>query len=134
MVHEDPQKIIETFRMLGITPEELARIQATPFPKSLELLTELQASVKKTYRRLAFELHPDRTGNDAAKADLFKTLTRVAQHFERITIAPPPPPPPPPVVTWIQAIGTLRPGLHSQTTVTVVRMDAHAVVFMRPVR
>lgn len=54
-------------------------------------LKELQARAKKAFRRLALELHPDRTGNDPAKADRFRRLVEVHEFIAGLEMRRPQP-------------------------------------------
>jgi hypothetical protein len=76
-------------------------------------LDELKERVRKNFRRLALELHPDRTGGDPVKTERFKLLVSVKDEFEKLQLAPSPahpqivrPPTAPPVrvvrvVSWV---------------------------------
>lgn len=73
---------------LGVTAEDLGRVQALPYPESARLLGELKERVKKNWRKLAGELHPDVTGNDPEKTEEFVRLNRVREDFEKLVVAP----------------------------------------------
>lgn len=87
----DPVTVTRLLSRLGVTPADLDVVRRTPYPQSKEVLEGLKARVRSGYKRLAFELHPDRTGNDAEKTEEFKLLTRVREDFERLEVRPPPP-------------------------------------------
>lgn len=65
------------------------------------MLSDLKDQVKHTFRKLALELHPDRTGGDEAKTALFKELVQAREAFENIEVRPAAPPPP--VMVWHSA-------------------------------
>ncbi len=85
---------------LGITHQdfELVRRQ-TSLETAGHLLDELKKKAKTNYKKLALELHPDRTGGDEAKTDAFKHITAVLDEVEKLAVRarPPPPPRPPPL-------------------------------------
>ena len=84
---------------LGIMPNELQSIQGLPLLEGQRRLEEIKERVHKNYKRLAFELHPDRTGNDPAKTEHFKLVGAVKDDFDKLKLEarqvhhqPPPPP------------------------------------------
>lgn len=50
----------------------------------LRLLDALKTKAKKGYARLAFELHPDKTGNDPEKTAQFRLLTEVRADIDAL--------------------------------------------------
>jgi hypothetical protein len=83
---------------LGIAPQEFETIRRVPFPQAQDLLQELKAKARRNYKRLALELHPDRTQGDEAKATLFVLLGRVLEDLDKLRVTPPPPIPMQPAV------------------------------------
>lgn len=79
-------------RDLGVTEEAIGfRLrQCRSFQEQVAVLDDLKREAKKTYRRLAFDLHPDRTGGDEVKLERFKALSRVMEAIEQLQIRPPP--------------------------------------------
>lgn len=130
----DHVRIQQAVQALGITPADLDAIRLAPFPQAQALLQSLKDRAKKNYRRLAFELHPDRTGNDPAKTELFKILGRVITDIEKLQVRPPPPPPQYVVrqvqvpLQWVQVARTVN----GTTTTTTAGFHPGHVVFMRP--
>lgn len=53
-------------------------------------LDAFKARVRRAYRKLVLELHPDRTGNDPEKAKLFQLATAVVKEIETMTPCPRP--------------------------------------------
>jgi hypothetical protein len=79
------------FGKLGVTPAALQAIaHARPRERADQLLDELKKSVKKHFHQAALELHPDRTGNDLQKAELFRILTFVKEELEKMEVPPRP--------------------------------------------
>jgi len=79
---------------LGIEPSDIDAIRRASFQKAQELLQELKTRAGRNYRKLALELHPDRTQGDKSKEELFVLLGRVLEEFNKTTVQPAPPPPP----------------------------------------
>lgn len=90
----DPVRFAQALVELGITPDAIRQVRSAPQAQGERLLDELKSSAKSRYRRLAFELHPDRTGNDEVKAAKFSFLTMVVKEVEGMRWVPFPPPPP----------------------------------------
>jgi hypothetical protein len=117
MVHhamaQDP-RAIEALRELGLrVPEDLDAVRRAPtFEAAQAKLAELQERVRKNFKRLAFELHPDRTGGDPEKTDRFKALARAREEIERLRLQHPLPVQQRVVMMWVnpmpmhQATGT----------------------------
>lgn len=134
----DQAKLFAALRELGIPPEDLQVLPRLPFPQAQEKLRIMRQIARKNYKRLAFELHPDRTGNDPVKTEKFKLLGQILTDFDKIEVRPAPPPPPMPVrqpmpVQWVQ-VG--RP-IHfttaaSAATTTGVPFGPRFVVIMGP--
>ncbi len=82
------ERVVAHLGTLGVTPADLQRVQQTSFPASASLLEQLQTQVHKAWRQCAFALHPDRTGNDPDKAQLFRELTEVKEWFEQLKVQP----------------------------------------------
>ena len=90
---------IEALRELGVNiPNDFDQIQRLPFPQAKQMLNDLKERVKKSFRKIAPELHPDKTGGDSVKTEKFKLLVQVQQAFEKIDIQPRMPAPPPMVI------------------------------------
>lgn len=145
----DPAKLSVTLVELGVTPHAIHAIRMAPFPKAVEMLKELKELAKRNYKRLAFELHPDRTGNDPDKSAKFAFVTTVWKEVEKMEVRQPPPPPqvfmqvaqvvhfgqqPPRVQRhggWVRVAGTVNGSTASTATTTAFPRGVH-VVFMRP--
>lgn len=84
---------------MGLTAEEFIEVREAPtLQERTRLLDALKAKAKKAYTRLAFQLHPDRTGNDPEKTALFRLLTQVKADIEALEPARLPIPQPQPIV------------------------------------
>lgn len=79
----------QAYRLLGITEAELRDLSKLAFREAESLLQRLKMRAKKNYKRLAFELHPDRNGGDLEKTELYCLVTRVQQAFEKMESRPP---------------------------------------------
>jgi hypothetical protein len=134
----DPVKLRTACHALGIIPQELQALQRLPLEKAREKFEEIKARVHKNYKRLAFELHPDRTGTDPDQTELFKLVGAVKSDFDKLKLEPRPQPQPVVfhpmpmpgmrVQTWSSA-STAR---SASTTVTVrIGIPLH-VATMRP--
>ncbi len=144
----DPTQLSAALIELGITPGALQAIRAARPDKGKMLLDELKLIAKSRYKKLAFELHPDRTGGDAAKTAKFSFMSQVIMHVQAMEYqAPPLPPPPrpqptPPVIRQVvfRPIPVSRPQRPQPTgsptqcppTVTVKGPQGLHVVFLRP--
>jgi len=129
----DQAKLFAVLRELGIPPEDLQSLRMLPFAQAQEKLRTMREIARKNYKRLAFELHPDRTGNDPVKTEKFKLLGQILTDFDKIEIRPAPPMPvrPHPVpVQWVQ-VGHFNTAATSATT-TGVPFGPRFVVIMGP--
>jgi hypothetical protein len=118
---------------LGVSQDELAALQKCSLAEGQRKLDELKERVRKNFKRLAFELHPDRTGNDPAKTERFKAICEVRDGFERLGLAPRPAPVPPVMhvtrVSWVRAGTAYNRAATSTTTGTGVPWR---ITVMRP--
>jgi hypothetical protein len=95
----DQAHVFEMLRALGVNyPADIRAIEQMPFEQGEKALEALKERVRKNFRQLAFELHPDRTGNDAAKTERFKALAQVRERLDKMTLRRAPVVPPPQVV------------------------------------
>lgn len=79
----------ELLGRLGVGVSDLHALRTLPYREALILLESLKDKVRRSWKRAALDLHPDRTGGDAAKTALFRDLTATKEHFERLTVPPP---------------------------------------------
>jgi hypothetical protein len=121
----DPLKVQAVLRDLGVEPADLEALRRCPLAEGQRKLAELKERVHKNYKRAAFELHPDRTGNDPEKTERFKLLVTVRDDFEKFQLVPPQPrfvPMPVQqtvrVVSWVSASAAFR-NAPTATTVTI---------------
>jgi len=84
MDYSDVQ-IIEVMTRLGVSQADLQRAQT-----SQRALDALKAQLKKSYKRLALECHPDRTKDDPEKTVLFQLATHVVKEIEAMEAHPNP--------------------------------------------
>jgi hypothetical protein len=78
---------------LGVDIREVEDLRHLPHREATQRLTELKGRIHKGWRKAAFELHPDRTGNDPQKTALFQALTLLRDQFEDLRLAEPLPAP-----------------------------------------
>ncbi len=104
------------------------------------MMQELKDGAKKAYRKLIFELHPDRTGNDPEKTAQMTFLGQVMADIDRLEVRPPAPVMPR-VQIQVQVPFGRRPGVTtagqvhvntSSNTTTTTGPQPIYVVFMRP--
>jgi len=101
---EETERIL---RAMGLTAEDFIEVRrATTVESRKCLLDALKTKAKKGYTRLAFELHPDRTGNDPEKTALFRTLVEVKADIDALDPDrfPAPEPSKPPVVVIVTQV------------------------------
>ena len=90
----DPVRLAGALQELGITPAALHAIRSARPDQAKAMLEELKQVAKSRYRKLAFELHPDRNNGDPEKTAKFAFLSQVIKQVESMEVRPAPPPPP----------------------------------------
>lgn len=111
----------ELLRMLGVNlPADFRVIEQMPFEQGLVALEALKDRVRANWKKLAFALHPDRTGNDPAKTEQFKQLSALRDKLEKVGLrrAPPPPPPMPVRHVYFHPFVTLNVNTSATTAAT----------------
>jgi len=94
-----PTLAAEMLRSLGVQyPADFRAVEQMPFEQGVKALDELKERIRKNYRKLAFELHPDRTGNDPEKTERFKALAQLWGQVEKMQLRRAPPQPPQQVI------------------------------------
>jgi hypothetical protein len=88
-----PQDVQRALVALGVSQQDFETIRRVPFPQAQTLLQELKTKARRNYKKLAFELHPDRTQGDETKAQLFVLLGHVLGELDKTTVRPPQPQP-----------------------------------------
>jgi len=84
MDYSDAQ-IVDVMSRLGVSRADLQRAQT-----SQRALDALKQRVKRAYKALALECHPDRTNDDQDKAAMFKLATNVVEEIDAIRPHPNP--------------------------------------------
>jgi hypothetical protein len=101
----DQALVVSMLCALGVNyPADLQAIERMPFELGGKALEELKERARKSYRKLAFELHPDRTGNDPEKTERFRTLATVYEKIEKMTLRRAPQMPPQPIIIIRQVV------------------------------
>jgi len=144
-VQLDP-RILAALQELGIqVPQDLNAIRSAPsFAEAQARLQALKERVNRNFRKLAFELHPDRTGNDPARTERFKALVQVKEDLDKLKLQHMPRPQPMvmhvmwrnPVATTSSASTSAYTAYYQGTTNTSTPTGGPSplrVVFMRPV-
>lgn len=91
-------EVQQILREMGVLPQDFQGIQLAPsFEEAKRLLEVIKDKVKTGFKKLAFELHPDRTGNDPVKTAKFKLAANVKNDIEKLTVGQQPRPRPMPV-------------------------------------
>ena len=83
-----PQDVQRALTALDVTEAELEALRRVPFRKAQELLRDLKAKSHRNYKRLALELHPDRTQGDKSKAELFVLIGQVLAEIDKMEVHP----------------------------------------------
>lgn len=90
-----PDEVRTLMLDLGVDLAQLMpRLRFSPIDQAKQLLVDAKATVKKRWRKVALELHPDRTGGDPAKEERFKKFNVLVEEFLALEVSAPPPPPP----------------------------------------
>ena len=82
----DPATVRAILADLGVQQADMDAIRRCPLDEGKHKLEELKERVHKNYKRLAFELHPDRTGNDPEKTERFKLIGAIREDFAKLQL------------------------------------------------
>lgn len=82
-------EINRALQALGVSTIEMVAIFNAPYQQALALLQDVQTRAKQTYKKLAFEYHPDRTNSDASKSEFFVLLGHVLEDLGKIRLEAP---------------------------------------------
>lgn len=127
-----PQEFQKALTALGVSTNDFDTIRRLPHTKVQEFLQELKTKARKNYKKMAFELHPDRTQGDKAKTEQFNLLGQVLEKIEELTVHPPVAPQIVqfiPIVTWQQQ--RFNPNRPINTT-TYTKTQVFRIVNMKP--
>lgn len=117
-------ELIEAFHCLRVSPADIQHLRRAPtYQIACQRLAVLKAHVQKERKRLALELHPDRTGGDEAKTALFKRISSLVDDIEKVQVPRPRPRPrfvPFPGVTISTNSGASNTGTAFTSTVSTV--------------
>lgn len=87
----DQADLVRAYQALQLNPHEVDALQRMPYEHAVPRLKAIQERVKARYKKLAFELHPDRTGGDSVKTKLFSDVTELNKKIQELQVRPPPP-------------------------------------------
>lgn len=122
---------------IGINMDvEVHRIRsAANAEQAHERLAELKERGKTLYRKAAFELHPDRTGGDPGKTELFKLLSVAIKALDEIVLRihrPTPPPVVQQIVIRRQPFGFYGGAMNTTSSTVNYATNVYRVVGMTP--
>jgi hypothetical protein len=85
----DQASLVRALGALGVSLQDLENLRRIPFPHAVEGLKRIQEETKPRYKKLAFELHPDRTRGDETKTRLFSEITVANKWLQELRVQPP---------------------------------------------
>lgn len=91
----------DLLRLLDVHPAEIESLYRLPHVEASRVLEGLKDRVRRNWRKVAFELHPDRTGNDSEKTAQFRALLVLKDKFEQMSLPAPRPARPEPVTSYV---------------------------------
>lgn len=130
----DQATLFRGLAALGIHPQDLENLRRIPYVHAVEGLKKIQEGVKPRYKKLALDLHPDRTGGDEAKAKLFSEVTMTHKWLQDLQVQPPPPPQPMIHVQRVVFYPAAHPfggSVRTSTSTTSTGYNAARVVFIK---
>lgn len=92
------QQVEEGLRLMGLSMADIQwPTRSGNLEEAKQRLVALKAKAKTGFRRAAMDLHPDRTGGDEAKSELFRVVCALNDDIEKLEMqdrsTPPPRPP-----------------------------------------
>lgn len=78
-------QIVAAMGMLGVSYEELCSALEDPTP---DALNDLKRRARLNYKRAALDLHPDRTGGDPAKTEMFHAVSELLSEVSDLSHKP----------------------------------------------
>jgi len=83
---------------LGVNQQDFLAVRQKPtFEEACAALEELKKQAHRNFKKAARELHPDATGGDEAKADIFRTCVSLLDDLDKLRLVRPQPRP----VQWV---------------------------------
>lgn len=82
-------KLTYLLRMLDVSTQEVERLWQLPHADALTQMNLLKDKVHKNWRKMALQLHPDRTNGDPEKTELFQELTQIKDFIEGFKLPEP---------------------------------------------
>lgn len=88
-------QVVRAMQLLGLTQADFLAIQKAPtFAAGQQALEVLKERTRKQFKRVAMDLHPDRTNNDPVKTEDFKLVSSAVDDIDRLQLRAPPRPMP----------------------------------------
>lgn len=73
--------------MMGLHPADFQDVRLAPnAEEAARRLEKLRARFRAGFKKLAFDLHPDRTGGDPQKTEDFKALIQLRDGFDKLRV------------------------------------------------
>lgn len=77
----------DALTLLQVASDHLLRLRrAKSYTEACKAMEALQKEAARQFKRKAFELHPDRTGNDPAKTEEFRKLTEAIEVVRKMRV------------------------------------------------
>ena len=90
-------QLLRAMNMLEVRPEDFRHIEAaTSLDECQQRFTTLKERVRKRFRQLATQLHPDKTNNDPVKTEDFKLVAAAVDELDKLRVGRIPAPRPQP--------------------------------------
>lgn len=83
------QEVVDGLLILGVSQQDLETVRLTAYPESKVALQRLKEKARRAYKRVALELHPDRTAGDKDKTALFVLAGRALEEFVQTSVPEP---------------------------------------------
>lgn len=104
---------------LGVNPQDFQAVRQMPtFEAATAALDELKKRAHRNFKKAARELHPDLTGGDEAKADIFRTCVEMLDQLDKLQLVRPQPRP----VQWVTYTNSGTTATHTGFSSVTIRI------------